>query len=105
MRAEKSNGQGFSVFRKMTSGPAVAVHGQVFTKPHVVDLILDLAGYTPEKPLHRLALLEPGSGNGAFLTKAATRLLTSRPDGTPLEALAPCLLGIEKDPGLVEQTR
>lgn len=102
--AERNN-DGFSVFRKITNGPAVAIHGQVFTRPHVVDLMLDLAGYTADKPLHRLSLLEPGSGNGAFLTRAATRLLAAKPQGMPPHALCTCLLGVEKDPALVEQTR
>jgi type I restriction-modification system DNA methylase subunit len=104
-KEDQKNGNGFSVFRKISNGPAVAVHGQVFTRPHVVDLMLDLAGYTPDKLLYRLTLLEPGAGNGAFLTRAATRLLASKPPGASLETLAPCLLGVEKDPALVEQTR
>jgi len=104
-QAAERNSDGFSVFRKICNGPAVAIHGQVFTRPHVVDLMLDLAGYTPDKPLHRLTLLEPGSGNGAFLIRAATRLLASKPTSMTLEALSPCLRGVEKDPNLVEQTR
>ena len=44
----------FSVFRKMNSTPAVAVHGQVFTRTHIVEFILDLAGYTTDKPLHAM---------------------------------------------------
>ena len=56
--APEKLGDGFSVFRKISNGPAIAVHGQVFTRPHVVDLMLDLAGYTADKPLHRLTLLE-----------------------------------------------
>ena len=103
--APEKLGDGFSVFRKISNGPAIAVHGQVFTRPHVVDLMLDLAGYTADKPLHRLTLLEPGSGNGAFLTRAAGRLLSSKPATMSVESLSPCLLGVEKDPDLVAQTR
>ena len=31
----------------------------VYTKPEIVRAILDLAGYTPDLPLHKLRLLEP----------------------------------------------
>jgi len=100
-----TNGEAFSVFRKMNSVPAVAVHGQVFTKRHIVEFILDLAGYTGDKPLHKMTLLEPGCGNGAFLITAAKRLLATRPPDVPLPSLSTCLLGFEKDAELVEQTR
>ncbi|MBK8481155.1 MAG: Eco57I restriction-modification methylase domain-containing protein [Proteobacteria bacterium] len=50
-------------------------HGVVLTKPHVVDLILELAGYTSDRDLAQLRLLEPASGQGAFLLPAAERLL------------------------------
>jgi adenine-specific DNA-methyltransferase len=52
-------------------------HGVVLTKPHIVQLILDLARYTPKKDLTRLRLLEPACGEGAFLVEAVRRLLTS----------------------------
>ena len=51
-------------------------HGVVLTKPHVVSLILDLAGYTIDRDLTRLCLLEPSCGEGAFLVPAVQRLLT-----------------------------
>jgi adenine-specific DNA-methyltransferase len=103
-KAQKT-GKEFSVFRKMGNSPAVAVHGRVFTRQHIVNFILDLAGYTADKSLESMTLLEPGSGNGAFLTAAAKRLLASKPAALSPEALSPCLLGVEKDPTLVEQTR
>lgn len=52
--------------------------GAVFTRPEVVQLILDLAGYRPE--VGRLAtrtVLEPSCGDGAFLSEIITRLLAS----------------------------
>jgi len=52
-------------------------HGVVHTKPHIVDLILDLAGYCPERNLSALRLLEPSCGEGAFLIHAVERLLKS----------------------------
>ena len=50
-------------------------HGVVLTKPHVVALILDLAGYTVDRDLTSLSLLEPSCGLGAFLLPAVERLL------------------------------
>ncbi|HPT50501.1 MAG TPA: hypothetical protein PLS67_10465 [Accumulibacter sp.] len=64
---------------------AAAGHGErgaVFTRREVVDFILDLVGYTADKPLCRFRLLEPSFGHGDFLvgvvgssplTRGATR--------------------------------
>ncbi len=52
--------------------------GAVFTKPDIVSLILDLAGYSPkERRLADLRLLEPSCGDGAFLTEIIRRLIES----------------------------
>ncbi|MES1204408.1 MAG: Eco57I restriction-modification methylase domain-containing protein, partial [Pseudomonadota bacterium] len=51
-------------------------HGVVLTKPHMVDLILDLAAYTVDRDLTRIRLLEPACGHGAFLLPTVERLLT-----------------------------
>lgn len=53
------------------------VHGVVLTKPHIVDLILDLAGYVGGKELLDKTLLEPSVGHGAFLVAALRRLLAA----------------------------
>lgn len=52
-------------------------HGVVLTKPHVVSLILDLAGYSVDRDLASSTLLEPSCGHGAFLVEAVKRLLLS----------------------------
>lgn len=59
--------------------------GAIFTKQEVVNFILDLAGYTADRPLMDLRLLEPSFGNGDFLLPAIDRLLdcweaSGRPD-------------------------
>lgn len=51
--------------------------GAVFTRKEVVNFILDLVGYTSDKPLFRRRLLEPSFGNGDFLVPAIERLLAS----------------------------
>lgn len=61
----------------------VKERGAVFTRRETVDFILDLAGYTPDKPLHHYRLLEPSLGNGAFLFPAVERLLNSYRSHSP----------------------
>lgn len=51
--------------------------GEVFTRRWVVDLILDLAGYTSDRDLGRLIAVEPSCGDGAFLGPMVDRLLQS----------------------------
>lgn len=51
--------------------------GAIFTRPEVVEFILDLVGYTADKPLHQLRLLEPSFGGGDFLFGAVRRLISS----------------------------
>lgn len=54
-----------------------ADYGEVFTRRWVVDLILDLAGYTPDKDLASQTLIEPSCGTGAFLVPVVERLIES----------------------------
>lgn len=51
--------------------------GAIFTKREVVEFILDLVGYTSNKQLCRLSLLEPSFGAGDFLIPAIERLMKS----------------------------
>lgn len=51
--------------------------GAIFTRPEIVDFILDLAGYTTDQPFHQKRLLEPSFGEGDFLLPAIDRLLTA----------------------------
>lgn len=53
------------------------VAGVVYTKPWMVALILDLAGYTADRPLTQLVAVEPSAGDGAFLQEMARRLVWS----------------------------
>ncbi|MEU2873892.1 Eco57I restriction-modification methylase domain-containing protein [Streptomyces olivoreticuli] len=52
-------------------------HGEVFTRAWVVELILDLLGYTADTDLCALRLVEPACGGGAFLTVVASRISAS----------------------------
>jgi len=59
----------------ISSAPREA--GVVYTKPWMVDLMLDLAGYEPERRLAELVALEPSAGDGAFLRAMAHRMVAS----------------------------
>jgi adenine-specific DNA-methyltransferase len=52
-------------------------HGEVYTQRWVVDLILDLVGYTDDSDLSQRRLLDPACGAGAFMVAAAARLSSS----------------------------
>jgi hypothetical protein len=54
-----------------------ADYGEVFTRRWVVDLILDLAGYSPDRDLGAQILIEPSCGTGAFLVPIVERLIES----------------------------
>lgn len=76
----------------------VEERGAIFTRREVVDFILDLAGYTTDRPLHEMRLLEPSFGAGDFLLPVIDRLLVvwsnaGKPD--PLAALANCIRAVE----------
>jgi len=66
----------------------IEARGAVFTRIEVVDFILDLVGYTPDRELHRLRLLEPSFGGGDFLLPAIKRLVAAwRAAGCPEPAV------------------
>ncbi|MTW22908.1 Eco57I restriction-modification methylase domain-containing protein [Allochromatium palmeri] len=86
-----------------------ADHGAVFSRPEVVNAILDLAGYTPDRPLYRLRLLEPAFGRGDFLLAAIERLLASygAAGGLATEAareLRPAIRAVELHAGRYDET-
>jgi hypothetical protein len=81
-------------------------HGVVLTKPHVVDLILDLAGYAVERDLGALSLLEPACGRGVFLEAAVRRLVESaRRKGRDFAALDKAITGYDVDSDHVAESR
>ena len=84
---------------EMAAAGGVEERGAIFTRREVVDFILDLCGYTADKPLHRQRLLEPSFGDGDFLLPAIERLLAawkaSGDEGDPLKALGDSLRAVE----------
>jgi adenine-specific DNA-methyltransferase len=86
--------------------PDGGTHGVVLTKPHVVELILDLAGYTSDLDLTTKSLLEPSCGHGAFIVAAARRLLDSaRLHKRQIGELDSALMAFDIDAMYVDKTR
>lgn len=78
--------------------------GVVYTKPWMVELVLDLAGYLPEKRLADLVALEPSAGDGAFISAMVRRLVEScKRHGTPLAKASGALQAFEIDSDAAEK--
>lgn len=73
--------------------------GVVYTNDWVVDLMLDLVGYTSDRDLGAGRIVEPGCGDGAFLRRIIPRLLESAAaHGRPVDTLVAAVRGYELDP-------
>ena len=77
----------------------IEARGAIFTRREVVDFILDLVGYTNDKPLYQRRVLEPSFGNGDFLLPVIERLLASWKNSSkeedPVTALGGSLRAVE----------
>ncbi|MEU9598198.1 Eco57I restriction-modification methylase domain-containing protein [Streptomyces sp. NPDC048109] len=81
-------------------------HGEVFTRAWVVELILDLLGYTADKDLCDLRLVEPACGGGAFLTIVASRISAScRAHQRPITDASDAVRAFDLLGGNVERSR
>lgn len=69
--------------------------GAIFTRREVVDFMLDLAGYTANRPIHRMRLLEPSFGGGEFLLAAVERLIAAFEAAGGTGDLADCIRAVE----------
>ncbi|MEU0793833.1 Eco57I restriction-modification methylase domain-containing protein [Amycolatopsis sp. NPDC005961] len=61
----------------LVATPAIQNYGEVFTRRWVVEVLLDLTGYTADRDLGSLHLVEPSCGSGAFLGPVVERLIAS----------------------------
>lgn len=95
-----------AVERLATEG-GIEERGAIYTKPEVVDFILDLTGYTADAKLANYRLLEPSFGDGDFLLRAIDRLLESaaRDDALNHVTLGPAIRAIELHRSTFERTR
>jgi Eco57I restriction-modification methylase/TaqI-like C-terminal specificity domain len=88
----------------------VESRGAVFTRREVVDFILDLAGYTTDKPLRLARVLEPSMGHGDFLLPVIDRLFDSYRrevgvKGDIVDHLGDCLFAVELNRASYEEAR
>lgn len=81
-------------------------YGEVFTRRWVVEVLLDLTGYTTDRDLGGIHLLEPSCGSGAFLGPAVERLVESaRTHGRDLVSLGDAVRAYDLQAGHVEAAR
>lgn len=81
-------------------------YGAVFTRRWVVELILDLAGYTADRDLVQLRAIEPACGDGAFLGPMLDRLIQSyRLHGGDLADAADSIRACDLQPGHITGCR
>ncbi len=81
-------------------------HGEIFTRRWVVELILDLVGYTVDKDLARASAIEPSCGAGAFLVPMVERLVASTAaHGRPLAEATSAIVASDLQQGNVDAAR
>ncbi len=77
-----------AALEKLSTAEGTESRGAIFTKTEVVDFILDLIGYTEDRPLTQMRILEPSFGGGDFLLPMVKRLLSAwRVGGSPATAM------------------
>ena len=83
----------------MIYGKEEKQRGAIFTRTSVVDFMLDIIGYTPDKELFEYKLLEPSFGGGRFVLRAVDRLLESwkRSRRTDISELCDAIRAVELD--------
>jgi len=80
--------------------------GVVYTKPWVVELLLDLANYSPDANLVDAFAVEPAAGEGAFLIPIVRRLIAScERQGRPLSDCLGSLVAYEIDEQSAQATK
>ena len=81
-------------------------NGAVYTKPWVVELILELAGYSADTNLVDAVAIEPAAGDGAFLIPMALRLVRScQRQQRPISDIATSLRAFELDEASAKAAR
>src|SRR5690348_8021178 len=80
--------------------------GVIFTQRWMVDLILDLVGYTSDQDLLSETILDPACGDGAFLEAIVERLLArAQSTGTTIKEAESAVLAFDIDAQAVESAR
>ena len=89
---------------------ATEPRGVVFTRPEVVEFILDLTGYTPDSPIEKKRVLEPSFGEGDFLVPIVRRLMNRynqvpKPERPTPDILGDCIRATEMNETHIQKTR
>ena len=88
-----------AAIEKLSIAKGAESRGAIFTRTEVVEFILDLVGYTKDKPLHIKRLLEPSFGGGDFLLPIVGRLLSAwrvvKGTGAALDDLKDAIRAVE----------
>ncbi|MCH7382271.1 Eco57I restriction-modification methylase domain-containing protein [Acinetobacter dispersus] len=84
--------------------------GAIYTRSEVVSFILDLVGYTDDRVLYQMSLLEPSFGDGDFLKIVVKRLVKSwkqskNINSLDFKVLINSIRAIEIDKNIFESTR
>lgn len=88
------------------AAPNEVEYGEVFTRRWVVDAILDMVGYTPDRDLSGTRLIEPSIGSGAFIVPVVERLIASaKSHGVALTDLGNAIFGLDLQPEHVQSSR
>ena len=86
--------------------PPVVSHGSVYTKRWVIDLMLDQAGVVPEADLAAWTMIEPASGDGAFVSALAERLVAScLLHGHDIGSCTKTIIAFELSPNAAKRSR
>src|SRR5579859_7284278 len=73
--------------------------GHFSTPPLLVEQILDACGYTPEKDLSHIRVLDPACGSGNFLAGVLRRLIASEKEHErTLTSVQRNIWGLDPDP-------
>lgn len=80
--------------------------GTVYTRKWIADLMLDAVGYTPDKDLASVRVLEPSCGRGAFLIPIVRRLCESL-DGRDytVDDIRGSILAVDIDAAILDECR
>ncbi|WP_294157775.1 Eco57I restriction-modification methylase domain-containing protein [uncultured Selenomonas sp.] len=80
--------------------------GCIYTRPWVVDFMLDACGYTEQQPLSAWRVVEPSCGEGSFVLRMAERLIASaRRDGVDMAQLNDAIRAYDTDAGALAVAR
>jgi hypothetical protein len=90
---------------KLSQSACIDERGAIYTKSEIVEFILDLIGYEPQKPLQEMRLLEPSFGGGRFLFAAVNRLISAFKASDRKADLTHCIRAVELHRGTFETTK